>query len=552
MQVEAQNNKSRLLLNLVGSFRLSCCDGRTVNISSKRSKALLAMLATSRNMERTRSWLQNALWCDRSQSQSQASLRRELSNLRAAFKDVSPDLIWANKEMIGLNTQSITVSKTPSSADAHMEFLEGFDLKNEENFEDWLRAERENFNHLIASSPQQFSRAGQPSLSILPDIEGLSQSAEILISGISDTLYEHLPKIRWLDLINSPWESVEPTRRTDKAISAKLNVEYLLKFKCQESGSQKFLHFQLLQTNTNRILWSYSQEAGWPLASNDLQALFQQVIVNVSSNIQTFQQIRTTKYDIPELDVNALVWRSRWHMKRLSKTDAELAKDTINTAFHRHPNNKEVLLQKTFVDGWEAWTTRASRDHIKKLRSRIHHVRDLDPFDARPYLLNGIFELWLRNHSGSLTLFKKSLDLNPCLANTYGNLGGCYNYWGKPKLAIEPLKTSLRLDPLGMENFFQLTELGLSYFMLEDYEKAIHYCDQALAVRPRYSFAHALIVACNFQRQSTSEYENSLQALYDARPNFVTASLEWLPFSDREWLRKITLPITQSDHHQRF
>src|SRR3546814_11877900 len=76
------SGNSAFRLDLIGSFRLVGPDGARILIPSKRSCILLAMLATSRSGERSRRWLQERLWGSRERTNSQASLRRELSNPR--------------------------------------------------------------------------------------------------------------------------------------------------------------------------------------------------------------------------------------------------------------------------------------------------------------------------------------------------------------------------------------------------------------------------------------------------------------------------------------
>src|SRR5262245_36490940 len=72
----------RYSLNVVGSFSLRRFDGVRINISSKKGRALIALLAMARDGERSRAWLQDKLWGSRQLDQAQSSLRQELTNLR--------------------------------------------------------------------------------------------------------------------------------------------------------------------------------------------------------------------------------------------------------------------------------------------------------------------------------------------------------------------------------------------------------------------------------------------------------------------------------------
>jgi DNA-binding SARP family transcriptional activator len=93
----------RFRLSLLGSFRLLSPDGTRIGISSKKGMALIAMLATARDGERTRVWLQDNLWGKRRYLEAQGSLRRELLNLRKLLNRPLAELIVCRREKVSLN-----------------------------------------------------------------------------------------------------------------------------------------------------------------------------------------------------------------------------------------------------------------------------------------------------------------------------------------------------------------------------------------------------------------------------------------------------------------
>lgn len=137
-------------LCLLGSFRLVAPNGSRIPITGKRSRVLLAMLASSRSGERSRRWLQERLWGSRERSNSQASLRRELSNLRP----LAGDLLIVDRDTVALNLSCVTVDiRDPISIlESREDFLEGIDIACEEGFEDWLREERQSISALREAS----------------------------------------------------------------------------------------------------------------------------------------------------------------------------------------------------------------------------------------------------------------------------------------------------------------------------------------------------------------------------------------------------------------
>ena len=131
-------------LDLLGSFRLIGPAGGRIVLNGKRARILLAMLATSRSGERSRRWLQERLWGSRERANSQASLRRELCNLRPLVNVADQPLLIVRHDAVAIDLTMIRIDIHDEElvATSRDEFLEGMDIAWEEGFEDWLRDER--------------------------------------------------------------------------------------------------------------------------------------------------------------------------------------------------------------------------------------------------------------------------------------------------------------------------------------------------------------------------------------------------------------------------
>lgn len=139
----------RFSLSLIGTFKLCDPDGTRIPIRSKRSIALLGILAISNDYERSRVWLQEKLWGSRENFHSQGSLRRELSNLRKITRYRNMELIAADTRNVWLVNEHVHVmidSRPDMGPAIRPEFLEGIDIPGEEAFEDWLRDMRSLIN----------------------------------------------------------------------------------------------------------------------------------------------------------------------------------------------------------------------------------------------------------------------------------------------------------------------------------------------------------------------------------------------------------------------
>jgi hypothetical protein len=123
----------RLTLSLYGPFRAWLDDTELV-VSSRRGRAILAMLALSGTGAVARDRLAATLWPDRSEEQARASLRQELSSLRRALGN-GAGIVTADATSVRIDASALSPDRgRPEDG----EFLEGLDLRSEP-FDDWRR-----------------------------------------------------------------------------------------------------------------------------------------------------------------------------------------------------------------------------------------------------------------------------------------------------------------------------------------------------------------------------------------------------------------------------
>jgi TolB-like protein len=144
-------------INLVGPFGLFAPDGRRINVTSQKAVALIAIVVASAGGVRARRRLEAMLWGSRPAKQAQDSLRRELSNLRKLLADHGAgELLIIETKRVAIAIDRIEVdiftlglSAPDSRARVTGDFLEGLDLIDCEEFEDWLREERERVKGML-------------------------------------------------------------------------------------------------------------------------------------------------------------------------------------------------------------------------------------------------------------------------------------------------------------------------------------------------------------------------------------------------------------------
>ena len=147
---------SRLTIAALGglTIQLDAADAR-LDLPTRKSKAILAYLAMSPGMLRSREHLAGTFWDRSAEEQARASLRQTLSSVRRTLSGAD-ELINSDSESVWLDVREVEVDAlqferlaAERSADSleratalyRGELLSGFSLR-EEGFEQWLSAER--------------------------------------------------------------------------------------------------------------------------------------------------------------------------------------------------------------------------------------------------------------------------------------------------------------------------------------------------------------------------------------------------------------------------
>ena len=98
-----------LYLKLLGQMECRLPSGTALNLTSQKSKLLLAYLALTPQNQHSRDALKNLLWSNRSEDQARNSLRQSLSSMKKAFAPELPELFQINRSSVLLNPDQIRV-----------------------------------------------------------------------------------------------------------------------------------------------------------------------------------------------------------------------------------------------------------------------------------------------------------------------------------------------------------------------------------------------------------------------------------------------------------
>jgi DNA-binding SARP family transcriptional activator len=160
-----------LQLELLGDFRMRSESGSLINISAKKSQAMLAYLGVKPAQLVSRDKMAALLWSSTATEQARQSLRQTLSSLRKELASISPDrkILVEEGDFLSLDPDlvHVDVAEFEKNLGAGTEetlvkavalyrgaFLEGFEL-DEERFDQWVIAERDRLHRAALRAHSQ-------------------------------------------------------------------------------------------------------------------------------------------------------------------------------------------------------------------------------------------------------------------------------------------------------------------------------------------------------------------------------------------------------------
>ena len=148
-----------LQLDLLGDFRMRSESGSLINISAKKSQAMLAFLGVKPTQLVSRDKMAALLWSSTATEQARQSLRQTLSSLRKELSQISPQrkILVEEGDFLSLDPELVRIDVAEfekhhgTGGESELakavalyrgDFLEGFEL-DEERFDQWVIAERD-------------------------------------------------------------------------------------------------------------------------------------------------------------------------------------------------------------------------------------------------------------------------------------------------------------------------------------------------------------------------------------------------------------------------
>lgn len=544
------DGKARLFL--IGAPRLENASGQRVPIKSKKALALLATIATTERMERTRSWLQQTLWGSRSQRQAQSSLRRELSNLNAVLRAAGLGFLGTDFRTISIDPDQLWVDAREPGQALHA-FLEGIDIPGEEGFEEWLRSVRaQTADTLIRPRPEIWDVPpvdsaivpAQPSLSphlvlypteVTQDASGLTRLARRIDFQLADLL----ARVKWLPSVNVSLNEAG-SGGTANEPGTESTARFGLRIEILDLEGVLSIRFAFEELPGKIVRWSETHRIKGGCSDEDVRLELARVVSCVGNTFdKCVQRVIAASPAEPGMDIAEAALRIRFLIDQLSPSSIAEAETILNHAYTANPYDAEILMLRAHLVLWQHWLRRAGPSETIKLAPLVRAAMRADPSDSRGPLFLGILETWHRRTREALQQLERASVLEPSSALAFGYRGTALVLGGDAEAAIPFLQRAEVLAAIDHRRFLITGQQGIALWMLGRYEEALAKARDIQATNPEYVLAHILEAACNESLGRPDDAAAARARLTDGKAHLADQMLGWIPFTDPSWSKRL-------------
>lgn len=498
-------------VHLNGCFRLLNEAGQDVTPVSQKHQAVIALLALSPGMKRTRSWLQDKLWADKGPTRGGASLRQALTALRKLF-GADADVLQTPNKSVGLDPDKVQVVWSGESCERDGIFLEGIDIREQE-FNDWLNVIRGTENTAPAPSrvllPTQRSQFEPP------------QKWKLYLAGSEQTS----PRLAQFErqfialVVDSFVENyqIEIAYQRPPADDPFVLIAEVNAFELDQRDYR--LHVKTNDPISNRVFWSEAAKMPCTLTTKDnyfdlvalsyrLQSAIMQEIVRQAQNGQISGANELT------VAIPKIFTFSRDGLSEAERLLADCGDQRLSgiAAGWRAQIAVINLIEKFTTD---------PVDCIEKGRLLATEALEADPMNSTVLSTAANARILLDwDVASGAELAELAIQVGPNNPMAWWAISNVALYNKLPEKALEAANTAKRLTARSPLQFWSEFQLGLAAMQSGDFETAIQALSTSAALAPSFRPPRRYLLALYSHQNRTRSAQQVLRQLMALESNF--------------------------------
>ena len=549
---------------LFGPFTVLGPDGADLTPKSRKSRAILAMLAVAPRGSRSRVWLRDKLWSDRGEDQAQASLRQALLDIRSSLGVQAARALRADKHTVSLDFALVQVDALQMTEPDRREaiaqsehFLEGIDVRDPE-FEEWLTLERQSWHRRLEElgyahdlTPKSAASDAGRDMGALPRTTPVQVEAMRMPDPVQDA------PIAWRVALLPPLiMGGDPAAAVVQA-----DVQRGLLAALNETGDLRVVDLapnpfaDLLGQSFARLPEQVNLSAQIRVFADPLALRVAIVLQNPADNTLIWadevqcprREAASGQFAMP-LIVRATDEALRYFLRRSGGETAE-AEGRIAAAVvsmfrltRADLDRSEVILRQHMATqasaqgyAWLAFlnTFRVGQRFnpqdaalIEETQHLARKALEMEPGNALVAALVGHIHSYLFGEFDTAAgLFEQSLRVNPAQTLAWDLYAMLHAYAGQPKRALAMAKWARHLGAFSPHRYYFETTRAITGNFSAEHRTAIEAGTAALAERPDFNSLLRVLVSSHAHLDRPDEARVFLDRLLQVEPNFSVSSL---------------------------
>jgi adenylate cyclase len=340
----------------------------------------------------------------------------------------------------------------------------------------------------------------KPSIAVLPFVNMSGDPEQEYISdGISEEIITALSKVPDLFVIarNSSFTYKGKSVLIPK-VGRELGVRYVLEGSVRKAGNEVRITAKLVDAKTGNHLWAERYDRDL----KDIFVLYDEITLRILSALQLkLTEGQAASYaakGTKNLDAYLKYIKARARLYGGTPEDYFVARQLSDEAIALDPSFPSPYVTLAWTHIFEALLgySKSPRKSMGEAFKLAQKVVAMDETSAPAHTLLGDVYLFGRKHEKAISEHERALALDPNSAQAHMHLGRAFTFAGRPEEAIQFLKKAMRLNPVDQKSqTFCLHYLGLSHWVMGQYEEAISAEKRALDLSPKLWAVHLNLAA---------------------------------------------------------
>ena len=377
---------------------------------------------------------------------------------------------------------------------------------------------------------QSTNSSDKPSIAVLA-FTNMNRDPELdfIGDGLTEDLITALSKIRSFKVISRESTfSYKGTAIDVRQVAKELNVRYVLEGSVRKAGTRVRVTAQLIDALTGHHVWAerYDQELENIF---DLQDQMTQTIAGaLEPELNAVERERAVLKSPDNLDAWEMYQRALFQMYTFEKqsviTAIDLFKKT-NLADPKFAPAYAYLAYSYYIMVIMGYTDDPS-GRLNDGLAAAKIAMKCDDKDAIPYFASGRIHMMLGHHDVAITSLEKSIELNPCYAQSYHGLGFALALAGRLEESKLTTQKAIDISPRDPLIWAFMIVHALTCVLNGDNEDGLAMARQAIQVPQSAGYwCSAVIAAALANLGHISEAQQSLADALLAKPDLTVAFL---------------------------